>query len=603
MGYDDMDSKSPNRAFLKSSLEAKCLISYGVALAIVILISVALFYKATKSQVEAQNPLMGKLLSEREFLLIHIKGLASENADSSVHSTSSSSSSDTNDFIESMKTLSERIGGSSERARIETRLIRAYNARLDDEDDKPRDDYERRLFEELETPSSSDPDFNDTLNTVYERVDERGQYHFYQPLRFGRSCWNCHQEIMGDSALELGSTLGVIQVTIPEPPAKKESARLWAQLLAGAIVTAFLGMIAFYVVIRVVIIKPLRSLREVSEAIGRGDVSKRANLQTSDEFEALGDAFNQMLRYLVATQEKLKTLNDELARKLDELAKVNLQLFASNQVKSDFMATMSHELRTPLNSILGFSDVLGSIDTLNEKQLRYVENINKSGRALLTMINNILDLAKIDAGRVEPNLTNFRIESAVLTQCDMAKPLVDKKNLELTTSFDSDLPLMIQDESRIQQILNNLLSNAIKFTPEGGRIQIEIRRVLHEPFSSAVLTPSVKLKPIPFLQMKVIDSGVGVTEEDRQIIFEKFRQGKSATEGTTMTREYSGSGLGLSIVKELCKLLGGEIMLDSQPGFGSAFTVLLPWELETSVLAGSPMQSEMLEFTIKGRLN
>ena len=221
-----MDLKRPNKAFLKSSLEIKCLVSFGVALAVVIIISVALFYKATKSQVEAQNPLMGKLVSEREFLLIHIKGLASESANTSVQS--SSSSNDMNDFIESMKTLSERIGGTSERAHIETRLIRAYNARLDDEDDKPRDDFERRLFEELETPSTYDPDSDNTLNVAYERVDERGQYHYYQPLRFGRSCWNCHQEIMGDSTLEFGSTLGVIQVTIPEPPAK-ESARLWAR--------------------------------------------------------------------------------------------------------------------------------------------------------------------------------------------------------------------------------------------------------------------------------------------------------------------------------------------------------------------------------------
>ena len=592
--------KRPNKAFLKSSLEIKCLVSFGVALAVVIIISVALFYKATESQVEAQNPLMGKLVSEREFLLIHIKGLASESANTSVQS--SSSSNDMNDFIESMKTLSERIGGTSERAHIETRLIRAYNARLDDEDDKPRDDFERRLFEELETPSTYDPDSDNTLNVAYERVDERGQYHYYQPLRFGRSCWNCHQEIMGDSTLEFGSTLGVIQVTIPEPPAKKESARLWAQLLTGAIITAFLGMIAFYVVIRVVIVKPLRSLRAVSEAIGRGDVSKRANLQTDDEFEALGDAFNKMLKYLVATQEKLRALNTELERKVDELARANLQLFESNRVKSDFMSTMSHELRTPLNSILGFSDVLGSISTLDEKQLRYVNNINKSGCALLSMINNILDLAKMDAGQVEPILTTFKIETAVLAQCDMAKPLIDKKNLELTTSFAEAMPPMRQDEARIQQILNNLLSNAIKFTPEGGRIQIEVKRIFHEPFHPRVLSSSTNLEPIPFLQMKVIDSGVGVTEEDRQIIFEKFRQGKSATEGNTMTREYSGSGLGLSIVKELCKLLEGEITLESQPGFGSVFTVLLPWELELPILTESPMQSEIQEFSKKGRL-
>lgn len=594
-----MDVKRQGRSFIKSSLEIKCLVSFGVALAIVILISVALFYKVTKSQVEAQNPLMGKLVSEREFLLMHIKGLASDN---SFDGGSLSSSVANDDFIESMKTLSEKIGGTREHARIETRLIRSYNARIEGEDDKPRDEFERRLFEEIEnrTPERS-VDAN-LMDVPVERVDEDGRYHYYQTLRLDHSCWNCHRGMMDDSTLDIGSVLGVLQVTIPEPPAKQESARLWTLLLAGAIVTAFLGLIAFCVVIRVVIVKPLRSLRDVSEAIGRGDVSKRANLRTADEFEALGDAFNKMLKYLVATQEQLRSLNSELERKVDELARVNLQLFESNRVKSDFMSTMSHELRTPLNSILGFSDVLGSIKTLDEKQRRYVNNINKSGHALLTMINNILDLAKIDAGRVEPNISPFKIETAVLAQCDMAKPLVDKKNLDLTTSFGVDLPPMRQDEARLQQILNNLLSNAIKFTPEGGRIQIEIERVFHEPFYYHALGSSTsRTAEIPFLQMKVIDSGVGVTEEDRQIIFEKFRQGKSATEGNTITREYSGSGLGLSIVKELCKLLEGEIFLDSQPGFGSVFTVFLPWNLEPPVLIESQMQSEIQEFSNRGR--
>ena len=596
-----MDLKRSGKPFIKSSLEIKCLVSFGVALAIVILISVALFYKVTKNQVEAQNPLMGKLVSEREFLLIHIKGLAMEQSGTNV-SRSTLATKDQNDFIDSMTTLSEQIGGLTERARIETRLIRAYNARIDDEDDKPRDDFERKLFEQLETPLALDSDSDDMLNTPVERVDDDGRYHYYQPLRLGRPCWNCHREIMGDSSLEFGSTLGVIQVTIPEPPAKKESARLWTQLLAGAIVTAFLGMIAFCVVIRVVVVKPLRSLRTVSEAIGRGDVSQRANLQTADEFEALGDAFNKMLKYLVATQEMLRTLNSELERKVDELARANLQLFESNRVKSDFMSTMSHELRTPLNSILGFSDVLGSISTLDEKQRRYVANINKSGHALLKMINNILDLAKMDAGKVEPNPVKFRIEAVVQAQCDMAKPLVDKKNLELTTSYPHETPPMRQDEARIQQILNNLLSNAIKFTPEGGSIRIEIKRILHEPFYPRVVGGALMgSESIPFLEMKVIDSGVGVAEEDRQIIFEKFRQGKSATEGNTMTREYSGSGLGHSIVKELCKLLEGEITLESQPGFGSAFTVLLPWELDAPALTESPMQSEIQEFSKRGR--
>ncbi|MDO5309381.1 MAG: ATP-binding protein [Planctomycetia bacterium] len=598
-----MDPKRPARSLFESSLEVKCLFFFGMALAIVIFISVALYYKATKSQVEAQNPLMGKLVCEREFLLIHIKGLAAERA--SIESHTPSDTNDLNDFIDSMTMLSEKIGGGLERAKFETRLLRPHASpfdRLDsNDDDAPHDLFEEKLLEDVALAPNPEEDPATINNAPVERIDEEGRYHYYQPLRLERSCWNCHHEIMGNSSLELGSVLGVVQVTIPEPPARKESARLWTLLLGGAIVSAFLGMIAFYLVIRVVIVKPLRSLREVSEAIGRGDVSKRANLQTGDEFEALGLAFNKMLKYLVATQEQLRALNAELAAKVDELARANLQLFESNRVKSDFMATMSHELRTPLNSILGFSQILGSIESLDERQRKYVNNINKSGNALLNMINNILDMARLDAGKVEAKLSDFPIEAVVMAQCDMAKPLVDKKNLDLTAHFAPNLPPMRQDQARIQQILNNLLSNAIKFTPEGGRIRIEVQQIVRPPiYPHALASGSGRYDPMEFLQMKVIDSGVGVAEEDRQIIFEKFRQGKSATDGETITREYSGSGLGLSIVRELCKLLEGEILLESQPGFGSVFTVVLPWRLDLPALTESPMQSEIQEFAKAG---
>ena len=600
-----MDGKRSPRSIFESSLEIKCLFFFGVALAVVILISVLLYYKATKSQVEAQNPLMGKLLSEREFLLMHIKGLTSEKAKDGA--SDAGDGADLNDFIDSMASLSEEIGGQTERARFETRLIRMRSgsvasdsngsADFNDVDDGPRDDFERKLIDELLAAAPTEQ--SEGQNRAVERTDDDGRYHYYQPLRIDRSCWNCHREIMGDASIDLGAPLGVVQVTIPEPPANKERARLWTLLLGGAIVVAFLGLIAFYVVIRVAIVKPLRSLREVSEAIGRGDVSKRADLRTGDEFEALGAAFNRMMKFLVATQEKLRSLNSELEGKVDELAQANLQLYEMNRVKSDFMATMSHELRTPLNSILGFSDVLSSIQTLDEKQKRYVNNINKSGRSLLNMINNVLDLARVDAGRLQAEPSEFRIEAVVAAQCDMAKPLVDKKNLELTSRFAENLPKMRQDEARIQQILNNLLSNAIKFTPEGGRIQIEIDRVFRSPLYQRAFAGGSN-EPIAFLEMKVIDSGVGVALEDRQIIFEKFRQGKSATEGNMMTREHSGSGLGLSIVKELCKLLGGEVTLESQPGFGSVFIVSLPWELNLSILTESPIKAEIDSFSKAG---
>ncbi|MBS7338289.1 MAG: HAMP domain-containing protein [Thermoguttaceae bacterium] len=593
-----MELRRSGRPFLESSLEIKCLFFFGVALGAVILISVFLYYKASKSQVDAQNPLMGKLVSEREFLLTHIKGLTAESA-----TARSRDMGDLNKFIDSMTTLSEKIGGLSERARFETRLISLRNRETSIVEDTSLDLFERRLIERLNANAEEGHTGKINFDSAVERVDDEGRYHYYKPLLLDRPCWNCHHEVMEDSSLELGSPLGVIQVTIPEPPTRKESARLWTLLIGGAIIAAFLGLFAFYVVVRVVVVRPLRNLREVSEAISRGDVSKRAELQTGDEFEALGASFNKMLRYLVDTQERLESLNSQLEKKVDELAQTNLELYKSNKIKSDFMATMSHELRTPLNSILGFSQMLGSIQSLTDKQRKYVNNINTSGTALLRMINNILDMTKIEDGRVEVRLSEFKIETVVLAQCDMARPLVDKKNLELTTQFTPDLPTLMQDESRIQQIINNLLSNAIKFTPEGGRIQVSVDREMRFPVVKSIAAH--ENESIPFLRLQVRDSGVGVPEEERQIIFEKFRQGKNSADGSAMTREYSGSGLGLSIVRELCKLLEGEIQLESQPGFGSTFTVYLPWRLNLPTLTESPMQTEIHEFSRAGstRLN
>jgi signal transduction histidine kinase len=146
----------------------------------------------------------------------------------------------------------------------------------------------------------------------------------------------------------------------------------------------------------------------------------------------------------------------------------------------------------------------------------------------------------------------------------MARPLSEKKNIDIECQLPVDPPLMRQDQARVQQILNNLLSNAIKFTPEGGRITVSVECDAHD-----------------FMVMKVIDTGVGIAEEDQQAIFEKFRQGRTAMPGgDAMTREHSGTGLGLSIVKELCKLLGGEVSVISELGKGSTFIVRLPWRLE-----------------------
>jgi signal transduction histidine kinase len=284
-----------------------------------------------------------------------------------------------------------------------------------------------------------------------------------------------------------------------------------------------------------------------------------------------------MLRQLLSQQSELQDVNKELDNRLDELAQANMKLYEMNRLKSDFLATVSHELRTPLNSILGFSDVLSVIDALDEKQKRYVLNIQRSGRMLLDMINDILDLAKVESGKMEVRLSEFKIGALVAAQCDMARPLAEKKNIDLDCDAPATLPPLHQDQAKVQQILNNLLSNAIKFTPEGGRIFVSAQR-----------------DELGDLRLKVSDTGIGISPDEQQLVFEKFRQATSALpDGDAMTREYSGTGLGLSIVRELCRLLGGDVSLESELGKGSTFTIRLPWRLEESPRLDSQLREDL----------
>ena len=268
-----------------------------------------------------------------------------------------------------------------------------------------------------------------------------------------------------------------------------------------------------------------------------------------------------MLRHLTAVQEDLQKLNRGFESKVDELAQVNLRLYEMNNLKNEFLATMSHELRTPLNSILGFSDVLLTNPVnLNDKQRRYVGHIQSSGRTLLNLINDVLDLAKIESGKMEVRPTEFSIGDLVERSVGAMLPLAEKKNLDLGWDVDPELPVVRQDLGKLQQVLSNLLSNAIKFTPEGGRV-----RVRAELGEDARFVVSVE------------DTGIGIPLEDQERIFEKFRQGAAASgQRETLTREYEGTGLGLSITKELVKLLEGEIHLESEFGKGSLFVVELP---------------------------
>jgi signal transduction histidine kinase len=431
-----------------------------------------------------------------------------------------------------------------------------------------------------------------TRSTEYRefRTADNAEYHYYQPVRWRSSCAGCHKYrgVIGDAAagsaaepadgqpigrprtlLADNDLMAVVKVVMPDSATRKAINWNRAVLAATAIMTVFLAMLAAYAIVRYVIVKPLEHLRDVADEVQRGNVQARAEIHTADEFEELGVAFNRMLRGLVDSQEDLRKANSSLDEKVDELAQANLHLYEMNRLKSDFLATMSHELRTPLNSIIGFSDVLGSIESLDDRQKRYVQNIRSSGRMLLEMINDILDLAKIEAGKMEVRPSIFRLESIVSAQCDMVRPLAERKRIDMAFEIGPGLDELEQDPAKVQQILANLLSNAVKFTPEGGRIDVRARLV-EEPAAGDELV------------LDVLDTGVGIAEEEQQAIFEKFRQGRVFQTGDdAMTREFSGTGLGLSIVRELCRLLGGDIGVESQLGRGSRFTVRLPVRLSS----------------------
>ncbi len=354
---------------------------------------------------------------------------------------------------------------------------------------------------------------------------------------------------------------GIAKMELSLESVDAQLARNRAVLLATGIVTSFLAMLAAYAIVRYIIVKPVLHLKDVSDEIARGNLNLRADISTGDEFEELSHAFNRMLRHMMTVNDELRTLNESLDGKIDQLAQANMELFNNNRLKDDFLATISHELRTPLNSILGFSDILQTASNLDDRQKRYVHNIQTSGQSLMVQINDLLDLAKIESGKMELHPDNVDLAEILEVQVQQIMPLADRKNIDLRIEAPPQpLPLLFQDRSKISQIVTNLLSNAIKFTPEGGRVRVASRILDSDSVG-----------------FSVEDTGIGIPLQEQEHIFEKFRQGTTAPGGRDHTkREYEGTGLGLSIVRELSRLLGGDVSLISEFGRGSLFSVRIP---------------------------
>jgi two-component system sensor histidine kinase BarA len=266
-----------------------------------------------------------------------------------------------------------------------------------------------------------------------------------------------------------------------------------------------------------------------------------------------------MLDRMEEDQLRLQKMNKSLDFKVEELAEVNVGLFESSRLKNEFIANVSHELRTPLNSIIGFAELLETmpLDTEKEKEkrLRYLQNILTSGRSLLDMINELLDMAKIESGRMEVNLEQTSIKDLLEGLAVIMRPQTKGKNVTLVLEVEEELPPIQTDAGKLQQILYNYLSNALKFAPDNSVVTLGASRLREYGASNTI-------------RIIVKDSGPGIPEDMMEMVFEKFRQVDA-----THTREHSGTGLGLAICRELAELLHATLGVESVQGKGSSFYV------------------------------
>ncbi|MCJ7728766.1 MAG: ATP-binding protein [Sedimentisphaerales bacterium] len=393
-----------------------------------------------------------------------------------------------------------------------------------------------------------------------------GLYHssYVRLLRAADNCIICHNPQGSAGVYSPNELIGAVVIGRPAGEISKTTLLNLVWVGVAGLIAGTGAIVAFYWITQRVILRPIRQLRALADNVAEGNLDIRSTIMTGDEYEKLAGAFNHMLDGLQLAQERLWQTNRQLDAKIAELSERNIELFKANKLKGEFLANISHEFKTPLNAIIGFAQVLREKPNLlaRDKTRRYADNILTSGNRLLGMINDLLDLAKVRAGKVEMHIVKTSLPEIIDATVASFSLLTRKKKIKIKVVTEPDLPTLMTDAGKVQQILFNFLSNAVKFTPERGRIEI---RAFRSPMTD-VAGPEAR-----FVRIAVSDTGCGIAEADREKIFEKFRQ----VDGS-LTRETAGSGLGLTISRELAGLLAGNIGLESEVGKGSTFWLDIP---------------------------
>lgn len=344
------------------------------------------------------------------------------------------------------------------------------------------------------------------------------------------------------------------------------------------------------------IIRPIEQLERSAAELRKGNFSARTGIQMgaaevlelSKAFDGLASSLEKTMADRDAALEELRDLNASLetivADRTRELSLKNLELERANRQKSEFLAMMSHELRTPLNAIIGFSELLndGVVGEISQEQRSCIEDIFSQGQHLLSLINDILDLSKVEAGRMELELSVVDVSELLHSSLNFVKARAANHGIRLVLEVDPGLGAIEADGKKLKQVLVNLLSNAVKFTKDGGEVRILVRLVSAEAFNQVLEHEAVgamadrALSFERFVCIVVEDTGIGIPKEERNKLFKPFEQ----LDGS-LSRKHEGSGLGLAIVKRLIELHNGAVTLASEVGQGSRFSVWIPLRQHT----------------------
>jgi signal transduction histidine kinase/ActR/RegA family two-component response regulator len=356
-------------------------------------------------------------------------------------------------------------------------------------------------------------------------------------------------------------------VAAPIAEVTGQSSTVVAAIQAGTTTTmrsTIIAMVGFFILalcgaalFGLLLTRPITALVAGTQTVARGDLTTTLKITSNDEFGRLAASFNQMIEQLRAQRAA-----NEQARQVAEQA---------NRAKSEFLANMSHELRTPLTAIIGYSDLLQyQLQEQGEIRITDVDSIRRAGKHLLALINDILDLSKIEAGKMEIDPNVFKVAPLIDEVVTTIQPLAEKNDNTLVVRCDERIGSMYGDMTKVRQVLLNLLSNAAKFT-EKGTITLKISRE--------------KVDAQEWMLFKVADTGIGMTAEQVSSLFRAFTQADAST-----TRKYGGTGLGLALSQRLCRLMDGEITVASEPGIGSTFTIRVP-----VIVGGKAAESIMLD--------